>query len=418
MKANGIARSSLWAFAGLLLAASPLLANGVVRDGLGAISAGRGGTNLGHWDNGSILLDNPAAMTNIYAGEMVDFGIDTVFTDIHYTDPDNDVQAEFKPMPLSQASYIRRSDCGCWAYGVGVFAPAGFAAEYDMEGPAGLPGTHRYKSIGALAKFLPGVAYQVTDRLSIGGTLGLATSHAELEGPFIVQTGPLQGVPVILDLQGTGAALTWSAGVQYHLTERTTLGAAYQSETDFRLDGVGKMTIPPGPTLEYDADTTLVWPRSIGVGMAHQLCSHRRISLDFIYFGWSDSFSELPVSFYDDVLGAAADTVPLHWTDSISVRAGYEHILQNNDIVRLGYVHNSKNIPDSTLTPFIPATLEHTFSAGYGREIGNNRVDLAYQFSWGPEAVVETSDVLGGDFDNSRTEASAHWMYISWQRRY
>ncbi|HEV3005593.1 MAG TPA: hypothetical protein VGX78_14100, partial [Pirellulales bacterium] len=41
------------------------MADGVVRDGVGSISTGRGGTNLGFADNGAILLDNPGAMVNV-----------------------------------------------------------------------------------------------------------------------------------------------------------------------------------------------------------------------------------------------------------------------------------------------------------------------------------------------------------------
>ena len=44
---------------GLLLSCStPAFANGLIRDGVGAVSTGRGGTNIAHSDNGAILLDN------------------------------------------------------------------------------------------------------------------------------------------------------------------------------------------------------------------------------------------------------------------------------------------------------------------------------------------------------------------------
>ena len=42
----------------------PAPADGVIRDGLGAFSSGRGGTNIAFADNGEVLYDNPAGIVN------------------------------------------------------------------------------------------------------------------------------------------------------------------------------------------------------------------------------------------------------------------------------------------------------------------------------------------------------------------
>ena len=52
--------------------------DGVVRDGVGAISTGRGGTNLGFADNAAIILDNPGAMSNAADNGFWELGVDTV----------------------------------------------------------------------------------------------------------------------------------------------------------------------------------------------------------------------------------------------------------------------------------------------------------------------------------------------------
>ncbi len=48
-----------------LLGGGSALADGIILDGVSAYTIGRGGTNLGFADNGSILHDNPAAMGQI-----------------------------------------------------------------------------------------------------------------------------------------------------------------------------------------------------------------------------------------------------------------------------------------------------------------------------------------------------------------
>ena len=46
------------------LLAREAAADGLIRDGVGAIPIGRGGTNIAFADNGAVLLDNPAGMVN------------------------------------------------------------------------------------------------------------------------------------------------------------------------------------------------------------------------------------------------------------------------------------------------------------------------------------------------------------------
>lgn len=409
------------------LGVSPVRADGVIRDGLGAISSGRGGANIAHSDNGEILLDNPAAMVNIRGQRLFELSADLLLTDLHYRQPpEDDAFALFRPSGLPQLSLIRRTPGGQWAVGLGVFAPAGFGAEYDLTNP--LLGTNRYRSLGALVKVLPGVAYQVTDRLSVGATFGVAATHVELEGPLFLQSGMLRGAPCMLDLQGTGATPTWSTGLQYQLGERTTLGVTYTSESRFHLDG--KVTtdvfgLGPAPVhSDFDARVDLAWPRSVGLGVRHDLCPHRRISADVVWYDWPHAFDTLGLRLTNPThpafvpLGAIQDQFPLYWRDSVSLRLGYEYFFAPCRVLRAGYVYHSNQIPEGTLTPYIPAVLEHAFSVGYGRSWRHWSVDLAYQFSFGADRHVTTSDLVGGDFDGSTIEARAHWIFLSFLRQF
>jgi len=417
----------------LTFSAARALADGVIRDGLGAISLGRGGTNIAHSDNGVILLDNPASMVNIQGERLFELSADLLFVDLHYSQPPSpaladDAFALIRPFALPQLSFIKKSPDGQWAFGLGAFAPAGFGAEFDLTNA--VFGTRRYKSLGALVKVLPGLSYQVNDRLSIGGTLGVAASHVELEGPFYLQSGLLAGAPTMLDLQATGAAPAWSLGLQYEVSERTTLGLAYQSECRFRLDGgVSADVALPGspPTIEssdFDAQVALTWPRSVGVGVKHSLCAHRRVSADVIWFDWPSAFDSIGMRLSNPsnpafaALAPITDQFPLNWYDSVSVRLGYEHSPRPSDVFRVGYVYHSNTVPSGTLTPYIPATLEHAFSVGYGRRWCDWRIDLAYQFSFGPDRRVTTSDLIGGDFNDSEIKARAHWISLSLLRQF
>jgi hypothetical protein len=86
--------------------------------------------------------------------------------------------------------------------------------------------------------------------------------------------------------------------------------------------------------------------------------------------------------------------------------------------LRAGYIHDGSVVPSSTLTPFIPGVLEHTFTAGYGKAWENWKLDLAYQYSFGHEQRVARSELVGGDFSGSELQARVHWLMMSLQYRF
>ena len=414
----------------VLTAAQVAYADGVVRDSVGAVAAGRGGTNISFSDNAAVLLDNPAGIINVPGDGLIGFGMDGLLTDLNYSDPMNDISNETELYPLPYGSIIRKTDSGRFAYGIGVFVPAGFGAKWQQNAPPPIGGNREYDSMGALTKLLPTAAYRVNDRLSIGASVGVAFSTAELEGPFFLQTGAFQGAPTLLNLEADGVAPTWSAGLQYQLTDQTTIGLAYTSETRFRMDGTANTVLfglnPAAPQLgipsRFDVEADLVWPRSLGFGINHAINCNQRVSLDVVWYDWSHAFDRIDIDLSNASnpmirpLGTVSDSFKLDWDDSISVRTGYEHRLSPNSIGRLGYTYTSPTIPDATLTTFIPATIEHTFSVGYGRAVGDWQVDAAYQFAFGPDAEVGQSEIVGGDFDQSEVEAHVHWFYIGFTR--
>ncbi|HEX5498116.1 MAG TPA: hypothetical protein VFX03_02775, partial [Thermomicrobiales bacterium] len=119
-----------------------------MRDGVGPISTGRGGTNLGFSDNGAVILDNPGALVNVANNGLFEIGADVVTSQVHYTDnKPNDAQSAIRPIPVPNIAYIRRSRDKRWAWGLGVFGPQGFGASYQFQNS--FAGPQHYKSFDA-----------------------------------------------------------------------------------------------------------------------------------------------------------------------------------------------------------------------------------------------------------------------------
>lgn len=401
-----------------ILCCGALRADGVVRDGLGATSSGRGGTNVAHSDNAMVIFDNPAGIFFTPGNQFFDLSVDGVITDLDYTDPENSTNGQLRPMAIPQFGYIEKTDSGLFAWGVGFSAPAGFTAEYQMNHP--LFGSQKYRSFGALGKLHGSLAALVTDDLVIGAGLGVAYSRAELEGPYNLQTGPLAGTPTLMDVQGSDYRPSWNIGLQYFVTDDTIVGLSYIDESRFRLDGSANIEVPNGQggllPSAYDAELDLVWPRSLSLGFSHRFESSR-FSLEGIWYDWSHAFEEVNVKLSNGsspfLPPNVNDTLPMDWRDSISIRTGYEWFLDGDDVFRIGYVWHRSVAPMSTLNPFLDGILEHTFSTGYTWQINDScSFNTAYQFMFGHEREVGTSGLAGGDFSNSKYKAQAHWLML------
>lgn len=419
-----------WLLSVLLLIASSgyVFADGVIRDGQGARSTGRGGVNLAFFDTGLTILDNPAGMSNINATQLTDFGFDVLFTDLDYQDPQNpQTSPSNSPIPVGHFAFVKKTRDPRFTIGVGGFSVAGFSSKYQLEPVAPFAGTQTYKAVGLLGKALGALSFAATDRLSIGANFGVAVNHMELEGPYFLQgPSPFRGTPTLLDLQATGAEITWATGLQYHLLPTTTVGVRYQSQSSFRLDGNSLITIDGLGTSRFDTEFNIVWPQSFGFGLRHEFNRSSVFGFDVEWRDWSSAFDQFGVRLtnpdnpiFANVIGSELlEEFPLNWRDVFSFRFGWERHVSVDRTVRAGYVFHRNPIPDSTLTPFIQATLEHAFSVGMTQRIGSCEFDCAYQFSTGRDRSVATSDFIGGDFDQSRISTSAHWASVGVIKRF
>jgi len=410
----------------LLVLASSRQANGdgLVRDGVGPISTGRGGTNLGFADNGAIILDNPGALVNVANNGLFELGADVVTSQVHYTDnKPNDAQSAIRPIPVPNIAYIRRSRDKRWAWGLGVFGPQGFGASYEFQNS--FAGPQQYKSFAAVAKVLPTLSYRVTDRLSIGGSVGIAASYLNLEGPFFMPSGALAGAPAIVNLQGFGVAPIGSFGLQYKLSEKTMLGLSFTSMTKFHMGGVMNANIygvTPLPVYSrFSSSTDINWPRSVGIGLAHKINRKNIVGLDVIWYDWAHAYNTVGINLTNPsnplvplLTGPTiAQHLPMNWRDTVSLRLGYQWMPNSRNTFRAGYVYHNSPVPNNTLSPYTDGILLHAFSTGYSRKIGRAYLNLAYQFTFGPTRTVTTSALPGGDFSNSTLHAQAHIGSIS-----
>ena len=258
-----------------LLALPDVSAEGVIRDSIGPVSSGRGGTNLAYSDNLTTLYDNPAALASM-EGLHFDLSVDFLKTELNFRNALNDADAkdDLFVLPSAWISWQAAKAPAPITVGIGFFMPAGFGAEFELQNA--VFGRQEYSSKAGVYKILPAVAIDLGKGFSVGGGIGFAYEQAQFHTPYTFQSGAFAGVPGLVDIKADAFGYTWNLGVQYRPNEHWTFGAAYIEETrmnlegDFSLDVTG-VPLPPevtaaGTTADYKVKMENTWPRSFGIG--------------------------------------------------------------------------------------------------------------------------------------------------------
>lgn len=424
-------------------------ADGVVLDSMEVVSAGRGGVNISHADNGALIHDNPAALVNMPSGKLIDLNVEFIYPEVRYEDPVDFDHTKHEVFIIPSFSFVyKNTEESRFAFGIGAFSPAGFGTEYRLEHlinrstEAGdIPvsfGDQVYRSEASLVKILASTSFKVNESLSLGFSVGPAFQKIELEMPYTFQTGALSGVGVLGEMDAhDNFGLAYTFGAQYKISENTVVGFSYVSESRATLKGEADISLPdeaPESALfnnrnaEYDISTRFEWPRSIGMGISHKMGMSHGFSFDVLWFDWASAFDSLDIKLSDGdnaefnaALGETIrDSFPLDWDSSFAFRFGYEYFLKgsSNNIIRGGYIYNENPVPDDTQIPLIPGMLKHTFSVGYSRKWDKWEFGIASQFMISDGEDVSSSKIVGGDFDESTVKAKAYLLFLGMKYRF
>lgn len=422
---------------------SSCVANGVVLDSIGVVSSGRGGTNIAHTDNGVLIHDNPAALVTMQSGKLLDLSGEFIYPEIRYEDAYDADNSKHEVFTIPSFSFVyKQAEDSRFAFGVGVFSPAGFGTEYRLEHnmtrntPAGdLPvsfGNHIYRSEASLIKLLAATSFKVNERLSFGFSAGPSIQNIELEMPYTFQTGALSGVSVVGDMDTRNSVgFAYTMGAQYKISENTVVGIAYVSESRSTLKGDVDLYLPdtaPESALfsnkqaNYDLESNFEWPRSLGVGITHKMGTSHRFSSDVLWFDWASAFDSLDIKLtngdnaeFNAALGnKIKDSFPIDWSSAFAFRFGYEYFVmgKSDNIIRCGYIYNENPVSRDAQVPMIPGNVQHNFSVGYSHTWNKWEFGVASQYMLSDKDNVTSSNILGGDFNDSSLDTKAYLLFL------
>jgi long-chain fatty acid transport protein len=191
----------------------------------------------------------------------------------------------------------------------------------------------------------------VSDRLSLGASLAMGIAF--YDGPFVGAGGMTNDY-----------ALRGALGMNYRLTDATTLGAYYQTGESFQFDNA--LIVDPGPN-QKNFDVNMDLPQNVGLGVANDRLMGGRLLLaaDLLYKLWDEA--DLYSAVYDNQWVAQLGSQ--YTLGRYRLRAGYvwaEDPLAPTPDVTIGGVPVG-SLPAARFTQgLVAVTGQHRISGGIG----------------------------------------------------
>ena len=423
----------------------------------GTCAMGRAGTVAAQTcDDGSAIYYNPAGLTGA-PGWTVSGGLTTIFVNGSFTADRTGEQTDLENDPiLVPHLYARYGINDKWAAGLGVYVPYGLSTTWPRDFEGSFLG---YDNTLQSIYVQPTAAYQLTDRISIGGGLTIVIGSVELNQLVDLSQ---QAVPGVMNPDGTPATfgqfgvpfhtafadakldasgatgVGGNFGVQVQATDWLRLGARYtlpvklnySGEATFSpvptgimlpannpfgvgeapLDDVVEPSFSNGPLVTQDVETELTMPGQLIAGISVQATPQLTLLADYQWTQWS-SFDEIPLDFENDALD---NTQIENYNDTHALRLGAEYMVTPEWTARLGFLTHGPAAPDETVTPLLPEAYRNEYTAGLGWSVTDQfDINVAYQFidqrdRRGRVVELESEDTPASEVNSGLYGFSAH----------
>jgi long-chain fatty acid transport protein len=328
--------------------------NGMNLSGYGPEAHAMGGA-ASAYDNGTAaVMNNPATLGLMEEGSRFDGAIGGLFPSI--TSKAGAVSADSSATAFYMPAVGWANKTGQLVYGAGVFSQGGMGTEYAANSFLAANSGEKVRSEVGVGRFIVPVAYQMDDKLSIGGTLDYVWAGMDLKmalsgpqfGDMVTALGGTQtygsasgsmvntlagafggGQLTALNWarvdfsndsaftgQATGGGFAFKLGATYKLSNRLTLGASFHSKTamgDLKTSSASMSMNVTGPGVGGTATVPVTgsvavhnfqWPQTIAMGAAFQASDALLLVADYKRIGWKDVMKDFQLTFTADATQA------------------------------------------------------------------------------------------------------------------
>ncbi|WP_208744307.1 OmpP1/FadL family transporter [Citrobacter portucalensis] len=335
----------------------------------------------------STIVTNPAGMTRL-PDHMFTGGLQAMDGDVSYTLEDEtgrkspgDIMRFF---PNASAFYAQKVNDDLYA-GIGLYGNYGLGIDFGNWS-----GDRLIKKSTMVAMTLsPSLAYKLSDRVSVGGSVNVNYG-------FLSLTRNVDGNDE--KEKDHDWAMSYRLGLLMELTDQTRAGIAWTSKTEYDFDIDGKARFPNLPNVEYDLPISaqVRAPQQIMLSLVHDINKQWSVMGDLGWQDWSQ-FGAPQIT----VVGQEVDKssrLKDSWHTALGVQfRPTEQWRLNAGVAFDSTVYNSQS--DVALT--LPTGDEWRFATGAQYQITpQSNIGVAVSYLHMQSSHVQSPSIYQGSYDN------------------
>ncbi|MEE9342997.1 MAG: outer membrane protein transport protein [Gammaproteobacteria bacterium] len=360
---------------------SVLATNGLNLLGFGTESMAMAGADIAVARDTFALNINPAGLAQIEHSRLDQYAAVAYAFDYSHNDAFNEnTKTSNKHAYLADLGYVKRFSKSLTA-GFGLFAQGGAGNKFRNLNTAF--GTRDDLGVTfAIARIIPGLAYAVNDKLSLGLSLLLTRSTLEQEVfPDTSFTDPGNTLPPFFGFHLKDASTLRpgiKAGVMYKPGKSLTLGLTYTSKVTLKLkDGhanVNLSAIGLDKVRYRNASASGIdQPEELGIGAAWQVTNKLLLAAELNWINWSDAVKRSSLKLKDPDNATAPpvleQSMNLNWRDQYVVALGAAYDWNDRLTLRGGFNYGRNPVPANTINPLLAAIAKYHITTGLSYQL-------------------------------------------------
>jgi long-chain fatty acid transport protein len=260
-----------------------------------------------------------------------------------------------------------------------------------------------------------GIAYKPNDRFSFGVNYTLPVDLTYKNG-----TASMDMTYQMNDAFGKVVAM-----IMQQYPGMTPQEAQQQAMTQFSQM---EIDLSKGASDNYNAQAKFGLPQSLAAGVSFSPMKKLRIAVDGEWINWKNAFDQMDISLTNGTnvninkmvgtQGNIAMPFPLHWGNTVVIRAGVEYDACKRITVRTGYAYGSNPVPSTTIFPVFPAIVTDHFTAGFSVKLSKAFVvNGAYEYAFDKKEKATSNSLIASEYNNSTSglenkifHASLSWL--------
>lgn len=309
--------------------------------------------------DGSAIFFNPGALSQQQNRWEFTLGVNPLFATGYYQNPDSRVSTETdNPVGTPVEFYASYKITERLAAGLGFYTPFGSGIEW----PEGWEGRALITKIQLKSYFFqPTISYEITDWISVGAGLVIATGDVLLAKDIPAINGDLE-------LEGKAdPAMGYNVGIYLKPSEKLSLGISYRSKIELKVKGGDASFNVPSAlanTSFFTDDSfsaSLPMISSLNLGIAYQFAPQWTLAADVNFNNWSE-YEQLFIQF--DKNSALNAPQERNYKNTVTARIGAQYIVNEKFTARAGFYYDPTPVRKNYFTPETPSMNNLGFTLG------------------------------------------------------